>query len=236
MTITPRTLVTQALRTLEILSEGVDPTSEQASDALALLNELVDAWTAETSFMAVAERNTYTLLGQAVQTIGATGDLVGNLPGEVTAVAVLSGTDEEPVDLLDLGEYEAIPDKATTATRPWKVRYERTFPNGTLKFWPVPAAGGTLVLYTLVPFASAALTLDTSMALQAGYAKALRLTLAEECASYFGVALPPTLPMRAMEARAVIQRGNTRPRRINTAVAGLPSGGGSWDYRTGRYL
>lgn len=241
MVITARTLITQALKTLQILGEDAEPSAGQATDGLALLTELADAWAADGAFCAVVERNTYTLTaGQASRTLGPSGNLVAStLPVglEDAAVIAVDGTDEYPVKILDPGEYAAIPDKATTASWPYALRLENTFPNWTLKFWPVPSSAATLVLYTTAPFASSSLTLGTSLSLQAGYAKALRLTLAEEFASFFGAPLPPTLRMDAEQARAVIQRKNTRSQRINTAVAGIPgASGGHYDYISGRFI
>lgn len=239
MTLTARDLITRALKTLQILGEDDEPTAGQGVDGLDLLNEIVDAWSADGSFLFVRQRLTFPLVsGQASRTIGPSGNFVTtHRPDSIEEAGVLVDDIEVSVDVFPRDVYAGVPDKTTTADYPLGVLYEPTETNGTLTFWPVPSSTATIVLYARRGV-SAFADLSTEYALAPGFPAALRLTLVEVFGPHFNAPVPPDVRVQAIAARARVQRAADRVSRVSTQLAGMPGGPvgrGSWDYRIGRF-
>jgi hypothetical protein len=111
--------------------------------------------------------------------------------------------------------------------------YEPGWPNGRIWFWPLNSTTQSIELLSRIVLAN--LALATTFTLPPGYRAATVLTLAEDLAPAFQVAVSPMTVEKARQARARIFGNNDVTPRLVTADAGMPGGGGGWDYRTGTF-
>jgi hypothetical protein len=123
-----------------------------------------------------------------------------------------------------------------TTTFPTDLYYETDFPNGTLKFWPVPTTTYGFELF--VRNTLSLVTLNSTLNYPPGYQDAITLTLAEYLAPSYGI--PPSdigmVAKRGGEARARIFANNQMIPALRTQDAGMPSqtrGRCNFNYRTG---
>lgn len=228
-------ILTDALRELGILDAEQTAQAADAAFVLRKLNRIFDNWNAEgaAAYALVLADHTLTA-GLNPHTIGASGTFTATRPEAIDEASIVVNSIVYRLNLRDAQWWARLSDPTLAGTIPTDLWYRESYPNGSLYLWPVPSAVATLRLLTRTPFASVA-SVDT-FSLPPGYQDALTLTLAEDIAGPYGVALPPLLPVRAGEARARIFRANSRPPRLCTTDVGMGSRrGDTWDYQTGLY-
>lgn len=196
--------------------------------ALAVLNELLDAWNANRRAVVAEVFNDYTLTpALSPHTIGLGGTFnVASRPVSLEAAALnLGGTPNSfaPITVRDAAWYAQQPVPGLTDAVPTDVYYQPAWPLGKLYFFGIPNTAYGVRLWTRTLLAAVALT-DT-FSLPPGYLLAIRLSLAESLANAMGQALSPTLAVRADAARATIFGNNDPVPRIATQDAGVPSRG-----------
>jgi hypothetical protein len=191
-----------------------------------------------------------TTSGLSPHTIGLTANsptwtVTGNRPVDIDGANMQQGSG---VSLLNIGPLvkrdrawwlaNALPQLQSGI--PTDFYYEPTWPNGSVYLWPVPNAAITMQLelrVVLLEVAEADITNDFS--LPPGYQRDLTLTLAEDLCGPLSVPMPAHLPIKAREARAIVQGNNNPPLRIATwdfGMPGAPSGndGYGFNYLTGK--
>jgi len=223
------------IRSALILAGQLDPqetaSASEGAQALAVLQDLIEAWATERLTITTVPRATFSLAANtATFTIGSGAVISTPRPVRIDGAAYVSGTGVAAVDLplhvFTDAEWQAIPAKAQTGSVPLGIWYDYGFTAagfGTIQVWPVPTAITTLVLY--LPTAIVApLALASTLLYPPGYAKALRYMLAVECAPVFGIAVPPTVAAIAARSFATLKRTNTRPAElaIDRALAPRP--------------
>lgn len=223
-------VITDALKLLGVVAGHEVPTAAEQHDALARLNELIDAWGTHAQTMAVRQRAVLTLVAnQQSYTVGIGGDLDVVRPIGLMAAAWLTATTpavEIGLPILTDQEYFAIPVKTLTSAQPTAVVYDATVPLGTLWVWPVPTGSGSVALYW-DEAVQAFPDLVTPVVLHEGYARALRTNLAVELASEFGKAVDPVLDRAARESLADVKRQNLAL--VELVLSGVPGvSGGSY--------
>lgn len=207
-------LITSALRLIGALAASESPTAEESADALTALNELLDNWAAERLTIHTVDEVTVPLaVGQATYTIGPGGQIDRPVrPVFLSAASVLTAQ-TPPVELplegpLTLQQWRQVTLKALPGALPHAVYLDGGIPTRTLALWPVPSQPGlTLKLYLPAPLTQVP-TLQTTLVLPTGYARALRFNLALELAPEFGVVAPPGVERLAREALGAIKRAN----------------------------
>jgi len=234
MTRTGLQTITDALKLLGVVAGHEVPTSAEAQDALARLNELIDSWGTHAQTLYRPIRQLLPLVAaKATYTIGPGGDVaVTPMPITLDAVSVQSATAVPVETFLTLASDQAYtqqPTKTLPGTLPQIVRYTRGAPLGALDVWPVPSAASTVVLYWREPVKQFP-DLTTPLDLLPGYAKALRTNLALELAPEFGRAVDPLLVKLAAESLADVKRANLPYVEIGMDAA-LTAGGG-YDIRS----
>ena len=228
--LTGQQVVKGALLLLGVIGQGETPDSDQATDGLARLNELLDALGTQRLAAYTTARTTVTLTpNTGTYTIGTGGTINQVRPEDIDAAAYIAvGQDNEvPITLYSPEMYAALPIKTQTAELPYALYYTPSAPLGSLVVYPTPTSAVTLVLYVrtvLTAFAD----LSTSYTLPAGYAKMLRYQLAKEWAPEFGKTLDPILLQTAQDALADVKRKNITVHAIaiDSAIAGR---GGYYD-------
>lgn len=180
-------LLTSSMRLAGILAAGETPTANEANDALAVLNDLLDAWAIEKLMLFRNDSNQFNLVAaQQDYTIGTAGNFNMTRPVSITgAYATYAGLDF-PLRILTTDEWDAIALKLLQAPLPCALYYDPSMSLGVISIWPIPSQVIPLTLTTGMQFTQAA-NLATVLTYPPGYAKALRYNLAVELAAEFGM-------------------------------------------------
>lgn len=205
---------------LGLTRAGRGPSTEQLTDGLARLNDMLTTWALEDLLIYTIDRTVQDLdAGTANYTIGDGGDidiprpdwiLGANLILDANAVP----TTETEIDVFTDQEWEGVPQKDLTNTLVRGIYYDHGWSAGLGRVYvsPVPTIGTTqLVLYSLRAI-SAFTDLTTCRAFPPGYAELLRYELALRLAPEFGGLKDPALARDlATAALARVKKSNIRP-------------------------
>lgn len=234
ITFTATQLVTRAATLVGILASGETLPPADASDALVLLNGLLDGFTTQRLTLPVTGREVFPFTANTGSyTIGPTGVWATTRPASIDAMAVLSLTAtpnfEIPMAPLDDQSYQSLSIKGLTAPFPYNYYYNATYPNGTLTVWPTPTdnANYQAVLYTPTQISTFA-ALSTSVTLPPGYYRMLYYNLAVEMAPAWGKPIDPVIATQAERSLADIKRLNLEMVDLQSG-ASLPGTGGIYN-------
>jgi hypothetical protein len=210
---------------------------------LRKLNRLIDRWNATpgASFSTPFQSFTPTV-SHAPHTLGpssADWALTTGRPNKILGANVVLNTVTPnvriPIRIRDVVWFQNQAVRLMTSSIVTDLYYESAWPNGLVNLWPVPTATYPIELRFDDAFTAYGAT-DTFY-LPSGYADAVILSLAEECANGLGQTPTDQLHSSASDAR-VNAFGATldAPRLAKTRDAGMPGGqsGRSYLYRTGR--
>lgn len=225
-------LITRSMKLAKILAAGETPTAEEATDALATLNDILENWDTEPlSLWSTTNFTGPTVAGQATYTIGPGGNFNTTRPSQVNdAYVTYSGVDFH-VDVVGQEEYNAISLKTQQQPIAEKLLYVNDFPLGIITLWPVPSQAVNLTM-TFDRLLTQLTSTATTINYPPGAAKALRYALAVELAVEYGSTQDPMLVALAADAKADYKRANKTPvkARYDGALVGI-HGTGNW--RTG---
>ncbi len=222
---TAGSVIKRAMRLLGQLDSGATPTTDEYTDGLEVLNDLVDSWNNDQLLCFSYQTESLTLAdGDSSYTIGASGDLNTTRPVEILEAYVISGTTSYPVKIINEAEYAAIPDKDSEGDFPTRLLFRPTMASSqaTVIVHPVPSAANTLKITTRVVVSSFAAT-STTVTLPPGWNRALATNLAVEWAPEFEVTPAGSVLKAAVESLALIKRTNimARPRQATTELGVL---------------
>jgi len=201
-----------ALRLIGMLAEGETPSSDTAIDALTALNQMIDSWSVERLSVYNTQDQVFTWPSdQITQTIGPTGDFVGNRPVQVddsTYFRDPSTGVSFGVKIINQQQYNGIAVKTVTSTYPQVLWVNPEVPNAVLTIYPKPTRALEWHIVSVHELHQPA-TLATELAFPPGYLRAFRYNLAMEIAAEFGV--EPSLQVKriAMSSKRNIKRINT---------------------------
>lgn len=217
---TVATRITRALRLLNEIESGEEPTDDELADGLIALNAMLDSWRNDRLMCYVKQDETLTLsAGDSSYTIGPAGDLVTTRPVEILAAYIVDGTISYDVTARNEAWWAAIPDKTTQSNWPTDFLYRPSMPTATLLVYPVPDATRTMKLVTRVvagPFAAT----TTDVTLPPGWDAAIDFNLAIELAPEYQAVPSPAVIKRAQETLAGIKRANiqAQPRAVGSEL------------------
>lgn len=171
------------MRMIGALASGEVPTAAEASDALTVLNQMLDAWTADRLQVFTISLGTFPLVpGQQVYTMGTGGNFNATRPAKIDRASIVSLTN--PAQPLELEiqvytdkDWQAIPVKNVSTTLPQGVYPDGAFPLNNLSYWPIPTVAVNTIIYSwtaLTQFSD----LTTDLSFPPGYPEALRYNLA----------------------------------------------------------
>jgi len=212
-------ILTRAMRFVGILAGGETPSAEDTADVALIANGMLDAWAMDRLYVFTESLVTAALTsGTQNYAIGPSAAAPFNVtrPTRLRAANLQVTTTapfvEIPLTLLEDTEWMAIPVKAITGTYPTKVWYERTHPNGTLHFWPIPTSGLNVVLDYETQLAQFVNLTDT-FTFPPGYFEAIYQNLALRlCTPEWGLNdVPSSIQRLANESRSRIQSINVSP-------------------------
>lgn len=200
---TARTLITNALRTINVLGDSQPMTAEDGQNCLTRLNDLLSAWKIEHLYSFTTTEYTGTA-SSSVVTIGPTGNIVVPFtPPTIESGFVRVGNLDYAFQQVDYAAYSGITLK--TVASPWpSVGYYDG--QGTLYLYPVPS--NAEIHIGVASQMSEFATLDTVYILQPGVRRALSLSLAEEIAPEYSTSVSPGAAKLAQQARRSLKRRN----------------------------
>lgn len=224
-------LINSALRLIGVLASGEVPTSAESSDALLILNQLIEAWTAERMMIFTLTITEFPLtVGQQTYTLGTGGNFNMARPARIERMGIVSFNNaaqplELPLEMLTDQGWAAIPVKLISSSLPQKVYDDGAFPLRNLSFWCIPNVNVSTRIYAwtnLVQFPD----LFTDETFPPGYAKALRYNLAVDLAPEFGRQVPPEVAVQAIATKAALKSINAPlvETRVDEAVSGSLGG------------
>jgi hypothetical protein len=218
-------LVRSSLRLIGRLGPGRGAGPSELTDALLVLNSMLDAWNTDRLSIYSIERDTYTLVpGQQAYTIGPGGQFAAPRPAKIENASILvldnpSAPVERGLRLLDAEQWAQIPVKSIASTIPTDLYNDRAAPVATLSLFPIPSTANQLIL-SVYRALSAVLLTDT-VTFPPGYADAVRYGLACRLAPEWNLLIRPDVAAYAVEARAAIQLVNApSPRMISDGGLG----------------
>jgi len=243
--VTAQELITRTLKTIGVLASGETATSDDMSDSLTVLNNMVDSWATERLTIYTVTRNVFTLTSSTQDyTIGAGGTFNMARPLWIVAASIIPDKDassaqkvELPIaSALTVQEWQEVGVKGVTSTYPTQFFYDKNWVAGlaTISIWPIPDNSDCqLVLYTPTALSQFA-DLTTAYTFPPGYEEAFRYQLALRLAPEFGVPVQPDIRQLALQALGNIKRANLTSDVLGIDAA-LLSEGGRYDWRTDRY-
>ena len=209
-----------ALRLLNVIQPGEDPSAEDGQTAFDVLNRWVDWLGTQRQTIYFLTRTAHTLTAStASYTIGSGGtiDIARPVWLDHAGLVIDTGASpvtEVPIRVLTEDEYQSWSQKALTSSLSGAVYYDHNWSAGLGRVYPlpIPDVGTTqLVLYTptaITEFANQ----STDYTFPPGYARAITYNLAGELTAYYPAATPPpNLATLAADSLADVKRANFRP-------------------------
>lgn len=228
-------LITSALRLIGVTAGGELPTSDEANDALAAFQQMVDSWNAERLTIFSVGANDYSLtLNKQAFTLGPGGDFDTDRPPKIvgmSAILLQSPVNpvEVPIEIYDWNDWQQkVPVKNVLGNFPLVCYDDGGMPLRTLNFWPIPSYQQNNVrIYSWQPLIWPA-TLQTLLNFPPGYARAFRFNLALELAAEFGAQVPPTVAQIAASSLAIVKTMNAPELELVSDLLATPAG---YNYR-----
>lgn len=223
-------IITRALRSLSVLAQGESADSDQLSDGLVSLNDMLVAWSNERLTVYKTVQESIALVGgQSAYDIGSGATSINTVrPIKIEGAFIRLGGVDYPLQILTREQYNEISNKSLSSDLPCALYYDPGFPTSNIRIYPAPT-GGTLYFDSWKPF-SAFSTVSDAVSLPPGYDRALRLNLAVEMMPDYQVQNPMVLGL-AKESKAGLKRANHNPA-VMSFDASIPLNG-NYDIRVG---
>ena len=211
MTTTAGDQINGALRLIGQLAEGETPSAATSADALTAMNQMLDSWSSERLSVFSTQDQTFTWTqGLRSQTLGPTGDFVGNRPvllDDATYFRDPSNNISFGIKIINQQQYDGIAVKTVTSTYPQVLWINMDMLNVSMYIYPVPTKALEWHFISVTELTQPA-TLATTLVVPPGYLRAFRFNLASEIAAEFGVEPPPQVQRIAMSSKRNIKRIN----------------------------
>lgn len=207
---TARTLITAAMKEIQVLQSGEVPTADEAQDALATLNRMIGMWSAEGLMVWFDTVEALTLIiGTAEYTIGTGGTMSTTRPEDIKQAYIRVDSTDHPLEIISHGEYQSFPNKATSG-RPAYLAFNPAYPLGKIHLYPTPDAAWSIYLVSHKPL-TAWTALDTDVSLPAEYDGAIVANLAIALAPQYGASVRNDVAGAALWGRRLIKRRAATP-------------------------
>lgn len=225
-------LIRSSLRLIGQLAPGRGPNNSEITDALFVLNSMLDAWTIERLMIYTVERNTYPVAGAQI-TFGPGGDYPERPVRIESAAIIYSGAGYEyPVDVLTQQRWAAGGGPTRPGPSPGGVYYDGAFPTATLSLSMLPTNIASVALYTWQPLTQI-VDENATVVFPPGYADAIRYNLAVRCAPEWQKAPRPEVMDMAVQSKANVKSFNMQTPEMDASDGGaLGCGRGAYNIYT----
>lgn len=210
---TGQSVINRAMRLCGALASGESPTTTESTDALAILNDMLDEWNAQRLAIFQIQTNEFSLVGGTqTYTCGSGGTFNMARPAKIERIVLKVVTNpsfplELPLKTYKDQEWASITLKTLQNTYPEGYWDDSAFPSRNINFWPIPSSALNVVIYSWAALTSFA-DLTTTYTFPPGYAKALAYNLAVEISGEFNAPMPPQVPAIAATSKASIKTMN----------------------------
>lgn len=212
-------LIKSAMRKVGVLTKTESPTSDEAVDALATLNAMLDSWANDSVNVPYRTLESFTLTaGTANYTIGTGGAFNTTKPILIKSAYLRDGTTDSPIDIISDEEYSLISQKATQGD-PDRLNFSNAYPLATIRLYPVPSSAYTL--YVLSEKIIGNYSLSTTVSLPPGWERAIVYQLAVELAPEYGQAVSNEVAAIALDSMSKIRRTIAKNRSLDTPTDGI---------------
>jgi len=205
-------IIKSSLRLLQVLSEDVVLTDNEANDALQCLNSIIGgAWANESLMVSHVTKESFPLIaGKNPYTIGIGGDFNTIRPIAIEAATISIRGVDFPIRPMAYDDWAMVRLKTLTVKTYADYFYlDATYPLATLYLYPIPGETSDITLYSRKPF-TMFYNLTDIVDLQPGAARALKYQLAVELAPEYQASAGEDVKKLLMEAKAGIKRTNKR--------------------------
>jgi len=227
MSITIRTLVSNAMTEATILAAGESLSAPDGNWGLSVLRRILNEWNADRLTVWATSFETFTLVADlSPHTIGPTGIwTTTQRPVSIDGANLILPTDvNTPIRIVNAQWWLNQTTPTIETTVPTDLYYQPDWPDGKLYFWPVPTVAYDVELMLRV-LLDDTVELSDDFTMPPGYESAVTLTLTEGLLASYGIQQPPTgLTERAAKARARVFANNDVTPALRTRDAGLPGG------------
>ena len=229
--VTALSLITAALRLLNVVASGELPTNDEANDALMAFQMLIDSWNADSlSIFTIAISDYPLILNKQAYTLGPGGDFDTSRPAKIVAMSAVllynpSNPVEQPIEMYNTQQWQTqIPVKNVPGTFPLVCYDDGGAPLRTLSMWPIPSTQP--VNFRLYAWQSLVwpATLQTILNFPPGYARAFVYNLAVELAPQFGAQIAPSVMKTAIDSLAMVRTLNAPDMQLISDLAASPGG------------
>jgi hypothetical protein len=211
---TARNIIVKAMQKIGVLIKQEQPADDEANDALQALNQMIESWANDSACIVSRAWETFTLTGGVgTYTMGVGGTFNTVRPIRILSSYVRIGTVDQGVGIISDEAYNSISFKPLTGV-PQYLNYDNAFPTDNVRIYPVPSTDYPLFILSEKPIASFA-TLDTDIALPAGWERALVYNLAMELAPEYQQQPNPSIIQIAGVSLGMVRRGTIRARPID---------------------
>jgi hypothetical protein len=208
-------IVKSALRLINVVASGENPTGTEAEDGLVVLNQMIDSFNAESlmiftesiqDFPFTSEKQTYTL--------GSGGDFDTPRPAKIDRASVILITAnpiEIPIPIYNDQRWQQVTLKSVDTTFPLLVYDDGAFPFRNLNFWPIPRDGSSVKfrMYSWSPLSQFP-DLTTKLTFPPAYYELIRYSLAVRLAPEFQAVLRPEVGALALSAISKVKAMNSK--------------------------
>lgn len=209
-------LIDSVLRLIGVIDSGESPSTSESNHALDALNQLLASWSA-------AGLPVYQLSSETIPLTGVASYTLATRPVQIKAAQCVNSGVSQDVTPVTAEQWASLRDTTLSGKFATSYLYDAGYPAATIKLWPIPVTGGSLILHTLLPLASLA-GLGATISLPPGYEHALRFSLAMVLAPEYGTVLAPEVAAGAQAAQAAIgslNAGVLGP--VRNAMPGAPA-------------
>lgn len=225
-------IITKAMKIGGMLAQNETPSSSEASDGLVSLNDLLDSWNLDETYIFTIQSETFPLVNNVnTYTIGQGADFDTDRPIIFdSVVANLQGI-SYPLKQLNAQDYADIAYKANGTGIPEFYYCDFAFPVATIYLYGSPSSGLTLTIgktQQLTQFAD----LTTQYEFPPGYNRLLNYGLALEIAPEYGMTLTQEAQFIASESKANVRNRNLGEPVMKTEVGYIT---GVYGYSEGGY-
>jgi hypothetical protein len=206
---TARTIISRALRLIQVLAAGETAGAAEAVDALEALNDMLASWSASNLIVPVKTVETLTVSASPVA--------LATRPVRIVGAWINDGASDRPVTLISQADYLGIANKGLTGL-PSSLFCDGVYPVASVCLYPVPDRSYFLTLQRWDPLAQVP-TLDTEIELPGEYREALAANLAIRLAPEYGTSVGAEVSAMASTSLDLLRGLNAQP--VATLYSGI---------------
>lgn len=219
-----QSIIERAMRLAGLLESGESASSDELSDGLLAVNNLLSSWQNERLIAYAISEITHTLTANdGAYTIGSGADIDTTRPVKIESAYIRSDNVDYPIQIVDVDRWNRIADKTVTGPIVDTLYYDPTMSTGTVYLYPVPSSANVLHLFVRVPISSYSAVTDT-VTLPPGWDQAITFNVAPLIALEYGREVSATVHREAMRSLAAIKRVNRPQMRTYPELGDLMSG------------